>query len=220
MIKIFVSDEIKKTCPNLRVLAISCDVRNTESDEQLWKEIAEVEMNVRFSMKLEEINKWLPIRATRQAYKECGKDPNRYRPSSESLLRRIVRNLPLYKVDTLVDLINLLSIQSGYSIGGFDAAKITGDRLTLGIGQEGELYHGIGRGILNIAGLPVYRDSMGGIGTPTSDEERTKISRETNRLLMIINGYSGLAGLKEAGEYGKKLLGQYVFATNMETMLL
>ncbi len=220
MMKIFVSDEIRNACPDLRILAISCNVKNTESDEQLWKEIGDVEADVRSSMKLEDINKWVPIQATRQAYKRCGKDPNRYRPSSEALRRRIIRNLPLYKVDTLVDVINLVSIQSGYSIGGFDADKIVGDQLVLGIGQEGELYHGIGRGILNIAGLPVYRDSLGGIGTPTSDEERTKISMETNHLLMIINGYSGLTGLKEACEHGEKLLKRYAFATGIETMLI
>ena len=58
---------------------------------------------VRQTMKLEYVNKWLPIRATRQAYKKLGKDPNRYRPSAEALRRRILRGLPLYRIDTLVD---------------------------------------------------------------------------------------------------------------------
>lgn len=218
--KVSLSDEILQACPDLYVLVVSCDVKNSEPDGLLWKEITDEESVARSSMKLEEINKWLPIRATRQAYKRLGKDPNRYRPSAEALRRRILRELPLYKVDTLVDLINLLSIRSGYSIGGFDAAKIEGDALVLGVGHEGEIYHGIGRGELNIAGLPVYRDAVGGIGTPTSDEERTKISLETSRLLMIINGYSGLEGLEAAGTYGVGLLKRYVSATNFEIELI
>lgn len=218
--KVSFSDEILQICPELHVLVVSCDVKNSEPDEQLWKEIADEESAVRSSMKLDEINKWLPIRATRQAYKRLGKDPNRYRPSAEALRRRILRELPLYKVDTLVDLINLLSIRSGYSIGGFDTAKIQGDLLVLGVGREGEIYQGIGRGELNIAGLPVYRDAVGGIGTPTSDEERTKISLETSRLLMIINGYSGPEGLEAAGMYGVDLLKRYVSATNFEVELI
>ena len=160
------------------------------------------------------------IQATRQAYKRLGKDPNRYRPSSEALRRRILRGLPLYKVDTLVDLINLVSIRSGYSIGGFDADKIAGGSLVLGVGREGEIYHGIGRGELNIAGLPVYRDAVGGVGTPTSDEERTKIGLDTTHLLMIINGYSGLEGLEAAGKYAVGLLSKYVSAINMEAELV
>ena len=219
MIHVSISEEIIKACPDLHVAVVACDVKNTISDEQLWKEIAEVENKIRTSGKLEDINKFPPIQATRQAYKRLGKDPNRYRPSAEALRRRIFRDLPLYKIDTLVDIINLLSIQSGYSIGGFDATKIDGD-LVLGVGKEGEIYHGIGRGELNIAGLPVYRDNQGGIGTPTSDEERTKIDMDTRKLLMIINGYSGKEGLQEAVAYGVSLLTRYVSTTNLEIELI
>lgn len=220
MIQITLSEDILAACPDLHVLAIACRVRNTESDIRLWDEIAQEEETVRQTMKLEEVNKWLPIRATRQAYKKLGKDPNRYRPSAEALRRRILRGLPLYRIDTLVDLINLVSIRSGYSIGGFDAMKIQGDRLVLGVGKEGEVYRGIGRGDLNIAGLPVYRDDIGGIGTPTSDEERTKIDMETTSLLMIINGYSGENGLMEAGRYAAECLRKYNEASDMEAMLI
>lgn len=219
-IHVSISDEVQEVCPDLHVLVIACDVKNTISDEQLWKEITDEEIMVRASMKLEEINKWQPVFATRQAYKRLGKDPNRYRPSAEALRRRILRELPLYKVDTLVDLINLLSIRSGYSIGGFDASKIVGNELVLGVGREGENYQGIGRGDLNIAGLPVYRDAQGGIGTPTSDEERTKINLDTSRLLMIINGYSGEDGLEAAGRYGVDLLRRYVSAINIKAELI
>ena len=148
-----------------------------------------------------------------------GKDPNRYRPSAEALRRRILRGLPLYKIDTLVDIVNLVSIRSGYSIGGFDADKIVGG-LELGVGKEGEIYHGIGRGELNIAGLPVYRDGVAGVGTPTSDEERTKIEMSTTSLLMILNGYSGKEGLLEAGGYSVDLLKRYVSAVNVEAELI
>lgn len=219
MIHVSISEEIAKACPDLHVAVVECDVVNTVSDEQLWKEITEVETHIRTTCKLEDINKFPPIQATRQAYKRLGKDPNRYRPSAEALRRRILRELPLYKIDTLVDIINLLSIQSGYSIGGFDAGKIDGD-LVLGVGREGEIYHGIGRGELNIAGLPVYRDNQGGVGTPTSDEERTKIDMNTGKLLMIINGYSGKEGLQEALTYGVFLLTRYVSTTNLEMELI
>ena len=220
MTNISISEEIATACPDLHVLALSCEVCNSEPDERLWQEIADEEKAVRETVKLEQINKWLPIQATRQAYKRLGKDPNRYRPSSEALRRRILRELPLYKVDTLVDLINLVSIRSGYSIGGFDVDKIAGGSLVLGVRREGEVYHGIGRGELNIAGLPVYRDAVGGIGTPTSDEERTKIGLDTTHLLMIINGYSGLEGLEAAGKYAVGLLSKYVSAINMEAELV
>ena len=132
------------------------------------------------------------------------------------MCRRILRGIPLYQIDTLVDLINLVSIRYGYSIGGFDADKFEGDTLTLGIGKAGEPYEGIGRGELNIEGMPVYRDAVGGVGTPTSDNERTKLGVETTRLLTIINGYSGKEGLQEAAEYMVELLEEYASATDVQ----
>ena len=219
MISITLSSEISEACPDLHVLAIACQVKNTEPDERLWEEITRVEEDIRSTCKIEDINKLTPIYATRQAYKRLGKDPNRYRPSAEALRRRILRGLPLYKIDTLVDIVNLVSIRSGYSIGGFDADKIVGG-LELGVGKEGEIYHGIGRGELNIAGLPVYRDGVAGVGTPTSDEERTKIEMSTTSLLMILNGYSGKEGLLEAGGYSVDLLKRYVSAVNVEAELI
>ena len=116
----------------------------------------------------------------------------------------------LYQIDTLVDLINLASIAYGYSIGGFDADKFHGDTLTLGVGRAGEPYEGIGRGMINIEGLPVYRDADGGVGTPTSDNERTKIDLQTTHLLVLINGYDGNEQrVRENAEFIQQLLRKY-----------
>lgn len=150
------------------------------------------------------------IAATRRVYRACGKDPSRYRPASEALIRRVLQGKALYQIDTLVDLINLASMAFGYSIGGFDADKFVGNTLTLGIGKEGEPYEGIGRGMINIHGLPVYRDEIGGVGTPTSDHERTKITIDTTHLLVLINGYDGNeASVRQNAEFIQQLLQKY-----------
>ena len=116
----------------------------------------------------------------------------------------------------MVDLINLVSIRYGYSIGGFDLDKVQGESLELGIGKKDEPYEGIGRGTLNIEGMPVYRDSVGGIGTPTSDNERTKLGLETTRLLTIIIGYCGKEGLQDAADYMIELLKTYADGSQFE----
>ena len=138
---------------------------------------------------------------------------------AEALRRRLLKGMKLYQIDTLVDLINLVSLRTGYSIGGFDADKIVGTTLTLGIGRANEPFEGIGRGVLNIEGLPVYRDELGGIGTPTSDNERTKMGLETTHILAVINGYSGNEGLQEAAEMTLRLLERYASATEGEYIL-
>lgn len=189
--KLIVSDEIHKACPHFFGTAVYIHVKNSPSSLKLWDEINKTTEDFREKFTKDSIKDIAAIQATRTAYRNCGKDPSRYRPSSEALCRRILTGKDLYKVDTVVDLINLASMVYGYSIGGFDADKIQGDTLTLGIGREGEPYEGIGRGPLNIAGLPVYRDAVGGFGTPTSDHERTKMDIDSTRLLAIINGYDG-----------------------------
>ena len=191
MRRIEVLSELRERCPEFVGTAVLADVQNSPSSAALWEEIGHFIEDYRSRYTVDSIKEMPAIQATREAYKRCGKDPSRYRPSAESLIRRTLKGGDLYRVDTLVDLINLASIAYGYSIGGFDADKIQGERLVLGIGQEGEAYEGIGRGPLNIAGLPVYRDEIGGIGTPTSDHERTKLTIGTTRLLTIVNGYDG-----------------------------
>ncbi|MDD3495510.1 MAG: phenylalanine--tRNA ligase beta subunit-related protein [Dysgonamonadaceae bacterium] len=210
-VRITIGEEIYAVCPAFCFASIEAKVKNTPYNRELWNEIETFSASFRETHRMGDIKKRIPIHATRQTYKALGKDPNRYRPSAEALCRRIVKGIELYRINTLVDLINLLSLKTGYSIGGFDADKIRGN-LTLGVGKAGEKFEGIGRGLLNIEGLPVYRDEQGGIGTPTSDEERTKIDSDTSRLLMIINAYSGKQGLPEAVDYGVELLKKYAHA--------
>jgi DNA/RNA-binding domain of Phe-tRNA-synthetase-like protein len=189
--KIVVSLEIESVCPTFVGAAVEAQVTNSSYCEALWDEIHALENKYRQELTTESLKQLPGIAATRSVYKACGKDPSRYRPASEQLIRRMLQGKELYQIDTLVDLVNLASIAFGYSIGGFDADKFVGDTLTLGVGREGEPYEGIGRGPINIAGLPVYRDAEGGVGTPTSDHERTKMTLGTTHLVVLINGYDG-----------------------------
>ena len=215
MFHITVSEEIRSRCPEYRGAAVYAEVTNTPFSEGLWQEIEAFTAELRATETTDSIKQQPVIAATREAYKRCGKDPSRYRPSAEALRRRLMRGLELYRIDTLVDLINLVSLRTGHSIGGFDADKIQGEQLELGIGKADESFEGIGRGPLNIEGLPVYRDALGGIGTPTSDHERTKMDVQTRHILAIINGYNGEEGLQEAAEMTQDLLRKYAGAAEV-----
>lgn len=216
MTGIKIEDVVREAAPGLKVMAIEAEVSNPPTTDELWSELSEVAREIRDSYEISRINKRPAIAATRSAYKALGKDPNRYRPSSEALCRRVVKGMELYRIDALVDIINLISLKSGYSIGGFDADRIDGDTVALGRGAHDEPYEGIGRGMLNIEGMPVYRDRTGGIGTPTSDNERTKLTPETRRLLMIVNDYGDEMPLSEVERLARRLLEKYCGARNIE----
>jgi len=217
-VKIMISPEFKAVWPDFRGKAVYATVKNTPYNEDLWKEIEQLTEQYRATYTPDTVKEIVPIKATRDAYRKFGKDPSRYRSSNEGLCRRIVRGLPLYQIDTLVDLVNVISIRHGYSIGGFDADKFVGDTLTLGVGKPGEPYEGIGRGLLNIDCLPVYRDAVGGVGTPTSDNERTKMDVQTTHFLALINGYSGEKGLQEAADDMVRMLKAYADAADIEVI--
>lgn len=214
--QVIISDEIRNFCPTIKLCVVQAKVCNSPTPQTLSEEMDALENRFRETYKLDDINKRPAIHTTRLAYKALGKEPGRYRPSAEALCRRILREIPLYRINTLVDIINIISVESGFSIGAFDIGKIQGNVLTLGIGKAGEDFEAIGRGQLNIEGLPVYRDAKGGIGTPTSDHERTKITEETTDLLIIINSYNGIKGLEEAVNHLLELLLKYAVLENYD----
>ena len=220
--EILFDNAIRKAAPELEVILVEATISNPPTSDALWSEITAMEQNIHDNIPMELVRHRPAIDATRKAYKACGKDPNRYRPSAEALCRRAVKGMELYRTLTAIDFINLLSMATGHSIGGFDADKIEGTALTLGIGTHNEPYEAIGRGELNIEGLPVYRDKTGGIGTPTSDNERTKLSPETRHLVMTINMYGSDPDYpaERAISLTERLLTQYAGASHITARLI
>jgi DNA/RNA-binding domain of Phe-tRNA-synthetase-like protein len=215
MQKISISEELKSRIPEIELHSISCTVNVNSGESSLWKVIEEKVRELSAIYKIENISNIPAIRASRKAYKLCGKDPARYRLSAEALLRRVVRGIGLYQVNNVVDQLNLVSVSTGYSIGGYDVDKIIGD-IVFGIGKTNEPYIGIGRGELNIEVIPVFRDNLGAFGTPTSDSERTSVSEKTKHFLMVIIGFGANERLQEASDMAVSLLKEFALASEFE----
>ncbi len=219
MQNIYISNNLAKKIPGIKLSCIECDVRIEEKNEMLWGEIQNKIVELGANLKVEDISKIPTISESRKAYKACGKDPARYRLSAEALLRRVLKRNEIYQINNVVDLLNLVSISTGFSIGGYDADKIEGD-IIFGIGDNNEPYSAIGRGELNIEFLPLFRDGKGAFGTPTSDSERTSVSVQTKRFLMIIIDFSSSLQLNEATNLAMDLLEKYANATNIEMKII
>jgi DNA/RNA-binding domain of Phe-tRNA-synthetase-like protein len=120
----------------------------------------------------------------RTLYKALGIDPTKTRPSNEALLRRALKGEPLYRINSLVDALNLASLREQLPFGLYDLDRIEGD-VVLRLGAAGETYEGIGKGPVQAAGRPVLVDARGPFGNPTSDSLRTSIRLETTRCLVV-----------------------------------
>lgn len=214
MVEISISPELRIRCPKLRLSCIEADVVVADSAKELIFEIDEQTKSLCKSLVIEDISAIPAIQASRIAYKACGKDPARYRLSAEALLRRVVSGKGLYSINNVVDQLNLVSISSGFSIGGYDSAQIQG-KITFGIGLPEEPYSGIGRGELNIENLPVFRDEKGAFGTPTSDSQRTEVSLNTTHFLMILIDFGSDNQLEATTQMAIQLLSDFCQATNI-----
>ena len=219
MIHVNIDPRILDACPETRIGLVRATVVNGPTSDALWAEIEAAADEIKQRYELLEINQRPAIAGTRRLYKALGKDPSRYRVASEALCRRIIRDLGIYRLTTLIDVVNLVSIKSGYAISGLDGDRIEGDTLTMSVGTAEDVYNGIGRGLLNIAGMPVYRDAKGPIATPTSDEERTKFTEQTVTAQININAFAPEMPVEEAVDWMAARLKRYAQATNVETAI-
>jgi DNA/RNA-binding domain of Phe-tRNA-synthetase-like protein len=162
------------------------------------------------------------VQAARGAYKQLGKDPARYRPAAEALLRRARQGKDVSPIHPVVDVNNMVSLESGVSIGSYDRASLRPPFLCRG-GRAGESYAGIGRGELNLAGLPLLADGDGPFGCPTSDSERAAVGSDTRSVLMVLYGFgaaedrAGRATLDDALARAVQLLQEHAGAGPVQT---
>jgi len=218
--KMKISNEILTACSDVTLLCFTFEINIQEGSPELWAEIDDVQIpKLESDYATNTLSTHPQIKASRKAYKAAGKDPARYRVSSEALMRRILQGKGLYRVNNVVDCNNLISIQTGLSCGLYNLDKVEGD-ITFRIGKADEDYEGIGRGKLNIEGLPVFSDSKGAFGSPTSDSVRTMVTPEAKRVMLIMISFSGKDVLTEYGDIAEGYLQKYLDAKDIQKMLV
>src|SRR5438552_10261346 len=159
-------------------------VKVQESPEGLKAILNELAAACARKYKDEPLGEISTVKKIRAIFHRAGLDPTRYRPSSESLLRRAVKRKGLYFINSVVDLINYFSLKTLWPIGLYDADRLK-PPIEWRIGLEGESYEGIGRDRLNLAHFPLLVDQEGPFGSPISDSMRTRVTEECSRILWI-----------------------------------
>lgn len=215
---ISIDKKLLEVCPNLQLGCINYSVNVEKGNEELWDEINKEISKITNNMTMEDVYKQKNIESSRNLYKLIGKDPHRYRVSSEALIRRIVKGKGLYKINNVVDANNLISIISKLSVGSYDTDKL-GENLIFRIGEKGESYKGIGKDIVNTENLPVFSDEFGAYGSPTSDSEKAMITNDTKNVLTVLIAFSDDAGLEQYMSEATKILEKYVGAKNISTYI-
>ena len=214
-----IDDALKAKWPKTALGCVSAQVEAPGSPVALVAESKDCEQVI---LKLPEPRAVLEspqILATRAAYRALGKDPARYRGSAEALLRRVIAGKGLPRINAVVDIINLVSVESRLPIGLYDLGYVQGD-IVFRAGRAGETYKGIGKYDLNLESLPVFCDRLGPHGSPTSDSERTMVTSETRHVLAVIISFGGKEGLDRWTQRMSELFAQYASGNSCETQII
>ena len=184
-----ISNDLKKLLPNFSVIAYEIDFESDFDAMNKSKEVDEYlkELYTLVSSKYnyDEITKIPKLKQTRDGYKKMGKDPSHTRPACEALLRRVVKGNNLYRLGDVIDLGNILSIETLRSVCVVDKDKLVND-VVIRLGTKEDIYEGINRGLINVTNIPVYTDEIGPFGCPTSDTLRTCVTSSTKSILVMI----------------------------------
>ena len=117
------------------------------------------------------------VAALRSLFRAAGCDPTRYRPSSEALIRRLLKGDDLPAIHPLVDLNNCLSVALAVPCCIVATGSFT-PPVALRAGRAGESYESL-RGPFNLEGKPLLADAEGPFGTPITDSQRVKVTGGT-----------------------------------------
>ena len=215
MASVNIDEELKAKCPRVALACVTADVEVGFTPEALDRELRVCAEKILKLPEPKAVLESTAILATRAGYKALGKDPARYRGSAEALLRRVIAGKGLPRINNVVDVINLVSVESRLPVGLYNLAHAQGD-IVFRAGRAGETYKGIGKYDLNLEGLPVFCDALGPHGSPTSDSERTMVTEATKRVIAIIISFGGAESLQRWGQKTSELLQEYSAGKNTQ----
>ena len=214
-----IDDALKKKCSRVALGCVTAEVQAQDTPPGLAGELKSREEEILRLPEPRAVLESAPILATRAGYKALGKDPARYRGSAEALLRRVIATKGLPRIDAVVDVINLVSVESRLPVGLYDLSAVSGD-IVFRAGRAGETYKGIGKYDLNLEGLPLFADAIGPHGSATSDSERTMVTASTKHIIALIVSFGGAVELPRWTQRTCELLALYAAARNCESSVI
>src|SRR5216683_5492865 len=217
--KITIDAKLKAKCPRTALACLTASVQPGPSPVALLAEMNQRELEIQELPFPRGVLESPQVETVRKAYKSLGKDPARYRGSAEALLRRIVAGKGFPQINAVVDVINLVSVESRLPVGLYDLRHVTGE-IVFRAGLAGETYKGIGKYDLNLEGLPLFSDDAGPHGSATSDSERTMVTAATKEVLAVIVSFGGAENLERWTQRLGTLLQECALGTEIVTNIV
>jgi DNA/RNA-binding domain of Phe-tRNA-synthetase-like protein len=221
MLSVTLDPDLQQAVPALLLGLLEADQLQIQlHDPGLWTMLEELCERLRVEFKGKAAVDRPPIAATRRAYRALGDDPTRYRPANEALMRRVLSQSVLPQINSVVEINNYVSLWSGFAIGCYDLARISG-AVVARRGLPGEQYTPIGKPAVDAAHRLVLADAQGIFGSPTADSQRTMVTPATRHVLFAIFGFeTSESALASALEQTTRLLSMFCNAQILAQQLL
>lgn len=202
--------------PEIRLGCLRFSAEVQDPDEAFWDHMKEeVLPAVREAIDGKEWGEIHGIRGSRLAYKAFGRNPGRYRVSSEALIRRVRRGDDLYRINSVVDVNNLISVKSGLSVGSYDLGNVHGE-VTLQKAEQGEGYTGIGKDFIDMENMLVLADDEGIFGSSMSDSTRAMVTESATDILVVIYCFENDVDLASLLEESREAFEKYASVKDAE----
>ncbi|MDO5589606.1 MAG: phenylalanine--tRNA ligase beta subunit-related protein [Lachnospiraceae bacterium] len=215
-----IDPQLYETCPDIRLGLMRFHTIVKDSNDDFWDYMnKDVLPRIRSSIDGKEWNEIPGICGSRAVYKAFGRNPGRYRVSSEALLRRIRRGDELYHINSVVDVNNLISVVSGLSVGSYDLKKINGP-IIFRKATKGEGYTGIGKDFLDMENMLILADDDGIFGSSMSDSTRAMVTADATDILVVVYCFDKEINLIKLLEEGKVAFEQYANVNDAECWII
>lgn len=174
---------------------------------------------VRSMYTLESLREHPVVRAYRDFMWRLGIDPTKTRPSSEALVRRLLRRGRFPHINNVVDSGNFASVETLVPIGLYDMDRLA-PPLTLRYARRGERFNPIGGEQEELGGGEVVlADADGRVLHiyPHRDSRETMIRGDTRRVLVVSAGVPGITRslLMEAARLAASYIERYASARTL-----
>ena len=191
--KFFVSPEVFSRHPDALIgVIVAENMENAADGDTTEKLLREAEMHVQRTMNAETFKDHPHIAAMQEIHRSFGNNPNKFPPSVQALLKRVLKGGQLPVINPLVDVYNVISLKYVVCVGAEDTDLCAGD-LRLTVAEGGEPFTPLGEDANDpaIAGELIYRDDAGVICRKLNwrEGDRTKITEQTKNAVIVVEGF-------------------------------
>ena len=208
------TNELSERFPELAAQIIQFkDVSITRESSELESFKREIYKETQDRWEIEKLRDNPNFRAYRDFFWKLGIDPTKNRPAAEALIRRVLNEKPIPKINTWVDAYNMVSIQTTIPIASFDQDLLMGE-LLMREATEGEKFLGIAmkKPLILKGGEAVIQDDNRLVAIyPYRDADYSKVTNNTKNVLMLMCGAPKIkrSKLTEASDVAKSILTRF-----------